>query len=132
MNPWREGIPFWHFCEQMFIIVLPKQGNHLQHHIYRRLYPLLSCFQDVFPKNRDIFQEKSEGSMDSTSVWQKAHLSDSAISKRKSFSFVNTIRFNILSWNSLSFVSNIVRKDNKTVNSFPSAVCFLQENMSAL
>ena len=56
---------------------------------------LLSHSQDrtCFQKTKDILQGKSKCSMDSTSVWQKAHLSDSAISKRKSFSFVNTIRF---------------------------------------
>ena len=83
------------------------EGNRFQHQIYRRLYPLLLNSQQqycclaartrhAFKKTEDILQEKNKCSMDSTSVWQKAHLSDSAISKRKSCSFVNTIRFNIL------------------------------------
>ena len=45
--------------------------------------------------------------------WPQQHLSDSAKSNRKRFSYVNTIRFNILNCNSLSFVSNVVQKDSK-------------------
>ena len=135
MNPWREGIPFWPLNKYSKYSTLNKYSTSqaIKYDSKRKSSPtsnlpmiisssfklstiiLLSLSQDktCFQKTEDILQEKSKCSMDLTSVWQKAHLSDSAISKRKSFSFVNTIRFNILNWNSLSFVSNVVRKDSR-------------------
>ena len=76
---------------------------------------LLSRNQDktCFQKLDDTLQEKSKCSTDSTSVWQKAQDGDSAKPKRNSFSFVKTIRFKILNWNSLSLDSNVVRKDSE-------------------
>ena len=49
---------------------------------------LFYLFTRRVSKIRGYFAGKSKCSMDSTSVWQKAHLSDSTLSKRKSFDTV--------------------------------------------
>ena len=74
--PIRPGI---RWTKNHYVDVLPAN---------RYLFIYFIYLQDVFPKSEDILQEKSKCSMDSTSVWQKAHLSDSTWSKRKSFNTV--------------------------------------------
>ena len=76
--PIRPGI---RWTKNHYVDVLPAN---------RYLFIYFIYLQDVFPKSEDILQEKSKCSMDSTSssVWQKAHLSDSTLSKRKSFDTV--------------------------------------------
>ena len=65
-----------------------------------------------FSQDKNVFQKvfvtlhrQSKCSRDSTSSLQKAQSGESIILNLKSLSFVNTILFSILYWNSLDFMS---------------------------